>query len=155
MSISNIGNWLGSRWGGFPPWDRGAGYGRTDMATKRSKREKAPKWLYIRTFGCSDVALILNKRPFFPFWEYLVIIDVILAHGHIIGAARSKRHGQSHFITMNYTKLLFWIIANQSAVIAAIIIYTTIQRYYYMLVCDTPYYILYTMILCDIIHYAI
>ena len=54
------------------------GHGSADRQTargakKRSKREKAPKRLYIRTFGGSDVALILNKRPFPQSWEIMAI----------------------------------------------------------------------------------
>ena len=36
LSIEHIGNWLGSRWGGFPPWDRGA---RTDRRTEGSESD--------------------------------------------------------------------------------------------------------------------
>ena len=45
------------------------GYGMPDRRTdkgqqKRPKRAEAPKRLEYRTFGGSDVALMLNKRPF-------------------------------------------------------------------------------------------
>ena len=80
LSIENIGNWLAWRWRGFPPWDRGA---RTDRRTEDSKsdltRQKLRKGLKYRTFGGSDIALMMNKRPFFPFWEYLtVFVDTII-----------------------------------------------------------------------------
>ena len=39
MSISTIGNWLGSRWGGFPPW--GTVDGQTDGQTDRAQQKRS------------------------------------------------------------------------------------------------------------------
>ena len=88
LSIENIGNWLGSRWGGFPPWDRGR---RADRRTEHSKsdltRQKLRKGFIYRAFGGSGVALMMDKRPFFPFWEFMV------HYRHYVGLLSRRRRG--------------------------------------------------------------
>ena len=61
MSIELYGNWLGFRWGGFPPWGTVA---RTDGRAEDSKSDlnahKLRNGFIYRTFGGSDIALILH-----------------------------------------------------------------------------------------------
>ena len=60
MSIADIGNWLGSQWGGFTPWGR---FRRIEAHKSDLNAHKLRKGLIYRTFGGSDIALMLNIRP--------------------------------------------------------------------------------------------
>ena len=66
------------------------GWGRANRRTHRgpergSKREKLRKRFIHRTFGDPVIASYLNKRPFFPFWEYLVVfIDTIIQNFYFV-----------------------------------------------------------------------
>lgn len=67
------------------------------------------------------------------------------------GEGRTEADGLQHFSPLNYTKLLFWIIANQSAVIAFLyILYTTTILYiiFYAIMWYYGIMLWYTMLIC-------
>ena len=75
--------------------------------------------------------ICINDR-FRNYWHLWHVIGIRSAYFHGAGEGRTEHHGQPHFSTVNYTKFLFWIIENQSAVIALIYIhiYRRIIIYY-------------------------
>lgn len=126
------------------------GYGSADRQTargakKRSKREKAPKWLYIRTFGGSDVALILNKRPFTQLWEFMTHYRRCIG---ILSRDRSGAEKSGSGDALLHTELYKIFILDNRKI--------NLQLSPLLLFIHTAIlYILYTMVLYGVIRYAI
>lgn len=68
------------------------------------------------------------------------------AYFRIMGEGQTEHHRQTHFITLNYTKFLFWIISNS--------IYSC-STYYYIYIPLKRYRVLYIIVLyCYIMRYS-
>lgn len=76
MSISTIGNWLGSRWGGFPPWDRSSTTdGRAEEIAPVKSSQSAINKGIAAAFSAAPHCINVRFRNYGNLWKFIGIIS--------------------------------------------------------------------------------